>query len=122
MSINTMNGGIKIDCYAAGDRAFMLWGQSLRAYLLQPLLYWLNKLGCTPNYLSYLYIYLCHSYRILHGAKFHGYSLYLAHQAALYNLRLAGGGMLLSSKFIELPGMGVQSATAVESTDRFSAN
>ena len=54
MSINliAVNSGHKVDCYGAGDRGFMLWGQNLRANLLQPLLQRLDRLGCTPNHLS----------------------------------------------------------------------
>lgn len=41
-----------VDCYAAGDRQFMEWGQRLRAQLLAPLLSVLLYFGVTANHLT----------------------------------------------------------------------
>ena len=37
------------DCYSAGERAWMEYGQQLRAYCLNPLLGVLNRCGVTPD-------------------------------------------------------------------------
>lgn len=41
-----------VDCYAAGDRAFMQWGQQLRHQLLAPILRLLIALNVTANHLT----------------------------------------------------------------------
>jgi hypothetical protein len=45
---------IKVDCYSAGDRGFMRWGQRIRAKLLEPVLTFLMGLGITANQLTIL--------------------------------------------------------------------
>ncbi len=44
----------KADCYSAGDRAFMIFTQKVRAVLLRPLLYGLTKCGITADILTFI--------------------------------------------------------------------
>lgn len=49
-----MTDGKKGDCYSAGERGFMEWGQNFRARALGPLLAWLDKAGITPDVLTFI--------------------------------------------------------------------
>jgi phosphatidylglycerophosphate synthase len=40
------------DCYSAGERPAMVWGQEVRAWLLGPLLAWLGRCGVLPDHVT----------------------------------------------------------------------